>query len=451
MSRTGHHKLVRLADLQPHPENESIYRDSERTTEENDELLTSICNHGLWEGQLQVHAQSMTILHGHRRVAMALELGIEEAVVTIRTDLPEDPTDPEVIQFLLNGNAQREKTHIEKLREFEVRKAVEKELAKRRKDANLTQNHRAGAPHRIGETGDSRDIAARKAGLGNGSTAEKALQALHKADAIAEEAPEKAKAIKAALNQSLSTGIRTAKQLTAEKPAVVKPAPPAAINDQPQATMTLVDSSAKLAKASNVMDGKRHRSLKRCREMPGFRDELAYLQKELPKLHRYLQTAEAKLRAIGDHFRDEYVKDRYNADFMTVWARGWADDGALDYLKELESIQGAISLMQGAYTGLVRFTQTDEIMIDLELAIKRRQTGGVINPSLHNVMTIRKSNGRKLLQLSMRPDFYEQIRLHCQQLDMPVTVWARELIKRELASSHNSQSPLHENHHCDSN
>jgi hypothetical protein len=66
-------------------------------------------------------------------------------------------------------------------------------------------------------------------------------------------------------------------------------------------------------------------------------------------------------------------------------------------------------------------------------------------------MTIRKSNGRKLLQLSMRPDFYEQIRLHCQQLDMPVTVWARELIKRELASSHISPSPLHENHHCDSN
>lgn len=55
-------------------------------------------------------------------------------------------------------------------------------------------------------------------------------------------------------------------------------------------------------------------------------------------------------------------------------------------------------------------------------------------------MTIRKSNGRKLLQLSMRPDFYEQIRQHCQQLDMPVTVWARELIKRELASSDHEAS-----------
>ena len=77
----------------------------------------------------------------------------------------------------------------EKLREFEVRKAVEKELAKRRKDANLTQNHRAGVPHRIGETGDSRDIAARKAGLGHGSTAEKALQALLKSNEKREGGP----------------------------------------------------------------------------------------------------------------------------------------------------------------------------------------------------------------------------------------------------------------------
>lgn len=48
-------------------------------------------------------------------------------------------------------------------------------------------------------------------------------------------------------------------------------------------------------------------------------------------------------------------------------------------------------------------------------------------------MTIRKSNGRKLVQLSMKPEFYELVRQRCEQLDMPVTVWARELIKRELS------------------
>lgn len=48
-------------------------------------------------------------------------------------------------------------------------------------------------------------------------------------------------------------------------------------------------------------------------------------------------------------------------------------------------------------------------------------------------MTTRKFNGRKLVQLSMKPEFYELVRQHCEDLDMPVTVWARELIKRELA------------------
>lgn len=55
-------------------------------------------------------------------------------------------------------------------------------------------------------------------------------------------------------------------------------------------------------------------------------------------------------------------------------------------------------------------------------------------------MTIRKTNGRKLIQLSVRPEFYELIRDHCQRLDMPVTVWARELMKRDLAAAGHGQS-----------
>lgn len=42
---------------------------------------------------------------------------------------------------------------------------------------------------------------------------------------------------------------------------------------------------------------------------------------------------------------------------------------------------------------------------------------------------------RRLLQVSVKPDFYEQIRAHCQQLDMPMAIWTRELIKRELDAS----------------
>jgi hypothetical protein len=40
--------------------------------------------------------------------------------------------------------------------------------------------------------------------------------------------------------------------------------------------------------------------------------------------------------------------------------------------------------------------------------------------------------GRRLLQVSLKTDLYEQVRWHCTQLDMPMAIWARELIKREL-------------------
>jgi hypothetical protein len=45
------------------------------------------------------------------------------------------------------------------------------------------------------------------------------------------------------------------------------------------------------------------------------------------------------------------------------------------------------------------------------------------------------SKGRRLLQISLKPDFYELVRKHCSALDLPMTVWARELIKRELSIS----------------
>ena len=47
-------------------------------------------------------------------------------------------------------------------------------------------------------------------------------------------------------------------------------------------------------------------------------------------------------------------------------------------------------------------------------------------------MPIRKDDNRRLIQLTMKPDFYDRIRAHCKALDVPVTVWARELIRREL-------------------
>lgn len=42
---------------------------------------------------------------------------------------------------------------------------------------------------------------------------------------------------------------------------------------------------------------------------------------------------------------------------------------------------------------------------------------------------------RRLLQVSLKADLYEQVREHCNQLDMPMAIWARELIKRELKAA----------------
>jgi len=58
-------------------------------------------------------------------------------------------------------------------------------------------------------------------------------------------------------------------------------------------------------------------------------------------------------------------------------------------------------------------------------------------------MTIRKDDGRRLIQITIKPDTYERMREHCNRIDMPMTVWARSVIAQELdridASTNNHQ------------
>jgi predicted DNA-binding protein len=56
-------------------------------------------------------------------------------------------------------------------------------------------------------------------------------------------------------------------------------------------------------------------------------------------------------------------------------------------------------------------------------------------------MTTRKGTDRRLLQVSLKPDFYEQLRQHCSQLDMPMAIWVRELIKREIEKAQGGHPP----------
>ena len=362
MSRTTS-KLVRLDSLQPHPENQTIYRDSDRTDQENEELRSSISAYGLWEGQLQIHGPTMTILSGHRRVSLAMELGIQEAVVTLRNDLPEDPADAEVVRFLLNGNSQREKNNVEKLREFEVRKEVEKQLAKRYNTARKFKNSDPGQIGQDRQSGTSRDIAARKAGLGgSGSRAEKALAALKKADSVEASEPAKAKAIRSALNQSINAGPRVAAQVLAEP--VTAPANHRTKEQEPIGKTVKFVNTIKPTTDPALNSGPKVRNIHRCRELDGFTKELEYLKVEMPKAIEKAKAAEKHLRKIGDHLRDGFVDDRNYAQFMTVWATAWKEDGTYDFIADMESLASQLSMLQGAHTGFQRFAFTEDVRID---------------------------------------------------------------------------------------
>ena len=41
-------------------------------------------------------------------------------------------------------------------------------------------------------------------------------------------------------------------------------------------------------------------------------------------------------------------------------------------------------------------------------------------------------NNRRIVSISMKPDLHAQLWSHCKEIDQPVTVFVRELIKKAL-------------------
>ena len=41
-------------------------------------------------------------------------------------------------------------------------------------------------------------------------------------------------------------------------------------------------------------------------------------------------------------------------------------------------------------------------------------------------------NGRKLISITCQPALYDQIKDICSDLDLPVSVWARKVLEREV-------------------
>jgi len=48
-------------------------------------------------------------------------------------------------------------------------------------------------------------------------------------------------------------------------------------------------------------------------------------------------------------------------------------------------------------------------------------------------MTYTRSKNRRLIQVSVKPEYYELVRAHCNEIDVPIALWVRSLIQREIA------------------
>ena len=211
-----------LSALQPHPRNTALYGNEHGTYD--DKLVESL-RAGIWPGEIQVTTGNV-IISGHRRCEHAIFANIESAEVWVRTDLPEDPTSPQVLEALLQANLQRNKSNEQKLREFALWKEVERELAKGRK-STLNRKSAPGEKHQEQKTGTARDLAAKRVGIGSGSDAEKAYKALMAADQAEASGDaglmKKAKEVKIALEKGITAATRKATEtglIEARKPIV---------------------------------------------------------------------------------------------------------------------------------------------------------------------------------------------------------------------------------------
>lgn len=48
-------------------------------------------------------------------------------------------------------------------------------------------------------------------------------------------------------------------------------------------------------------------------------------------------------------------------------------------------------------------------------------------------MAYTRSKNRRLIQVSVKPEYYEVVQRHCAEIDVPIALWVRSLIQRELA------------------
>ncbi|HYX15077.1 MAG TPA: ParB N-terminal domain-containing protein, partial [Nostoc sp.] len=154
--------------LDPHPLNAQIYGEDEDVTA----LAESISANGLQEN-FTITPKSdgrFTVIHGHRRRLACLKNGIKVVPVIVKNF----STSAEAIAALLSGNEYREKSIEQKSREYLAWLDIEKENAK----------NRQGRPNQ--GQGTTRDIIAKRVGLGSGVNAEHAIVCVKTLDETAD-------------------------------------------------------------------------------------------------------------------------------------------------------------------------------------------------------------------------------------------------------------------------
>lgn len=200
---------INIADLTEHPLNRKIYCD----VDDINSLVDSVNKYGVLE-PLIITIDNV-IISGHRRRVAALQAGLEQ-IPCIRTKIIDKL---ELEELVIQSNRQRVKSNEQIAREYQELKRIETEKAKMRmssgggdrKSEKYQESGMSNLTHPIDEIGKSRDIAARKLGIGS-ITAEKASKVVAEVDNLTSDGKDvEAKTLVDTLNKSVDRAYQRVK------------------------------------------------------------------------------------------------------------------------------------------------------------------------------------------------------------------------------------------------
>lgn len=209
--------------LKNHPLNAEIYG-----TEPDADFIASVKEKGIIAPIIVT--KDHKIISGHKRRQAAIIAGLKSVRIVVNHTLT-DPLDIE--DALIHANAQREKTTVQKTREYdrlkrneEKRAAIRKAATQPKRGENVNSvlgEDKLSSPKKRGEyrnSGKSSDIAAEAVGMAP-ATAEKALKVVEAIDeATASGSVQEAEELAELLNQNVSAAHRKLEEKKADEPTL---------------------------------------------------------------------------------------------------------------------------------------------------------------------------------------------------------------------------------------